>query len=298
MDNLEFIKYMIEDYNSFFYSSNTIKYTVKDDSIYSISVGKDKDGNTHLNINSQISWSNVDNEIDRYKLLFILGHEICHYSFKHANRKKDKTSQKGLQEIKDLETWADFHGMIISLTILTYGEHSKTLFKEQTDINKRIENIFTVLNCDMYKIYKNEGIEYETANRRLQTVILGFISFLIRYDITNLKHSFPFNVVSNTNTLYQNKYLSSQSQWSHIIYTSCLRYTNIKNALLDKNNLDTEKNMQDALRIKEVHIKILNGHKYITDGIRNEYDWLIGTSFDRENIYQKSFQNIALRKNK
>ncbi len=298
MDNLEFIKYMIEDYNSFFYSSNTIKYTVKDDSIYSISVGKDKDGNTHLNINSQISWSTIDNEIDRYKLLFILGHEICHYSFKHANRKKDKTSQKGLQEIKDLETWADFHGMIISLTILTYGEHSKTLFKEQTDINKRIENIFTVLNCDMYKIYKNEGIEYETANRRLQTVILGFISFLIRYDITNLKHSFPFNVVSNTNTLYQNKYLSSQSQWSHIIYTSCLRYTNIKNALLDKNNLDTEKNMQDALRIKEVHIKILNGHKYITDGIRNEYDWLIGTSFDRENIYQKSFQNIALRKNK
>lgn len=30
--------------------------------------------------------------------------------------------------------------------------------------------------------------------------------------------------------------------------------------------------------------------------IKNEYDWLIGTSFDRENIYQKSFQHIASRK--
>lgn len=298
MDNLEFIKYMIEDYNSFFNVSNTIKYTVKDSTIHSISVGNDKDGNTHLNINSQISWSDINNERDKYKLLFILGHEICHYSFKHTKRKKDKTSKKGLQEIKDLESWADFYGMIISLTILTYGENSKNLFKERTDINKRIENILQVLNDEMHDIYKNEGIEYETSNRRLQTVIVGFISFLIRYDITNLKYNSPFNVLSNTEVLYQNKYLSSQLQWSNIIYRLCYSYPNINVALGDKNNLDTEKNMKEVARIKDVHIKILEGNKYITEGIKNEYDWLIGTSFDRDNIHQKSYQHIASRKNK
>lgn len=141
---------------------------------------------SYIAISNDIKFFDIDTDISKIYILFMLGHELAHLVNKYL-----EYNDKNKFDSQAIEMWADYFGTKIAMCILQNGTRfNKMLDSNFNDINIGLEIIFNALIMMKNNIYlnTNSSDKYLNNNDRMATVIAAIIAFLTRKEmILNFK---------------------------------------------------------------------------------------------------------------
>ena len=119
---------------------------------------------------------------DAMFLLVIICHEVAHYLNKHHRHIDD--NDKAVSDGKTIETWADFFGGLILMTIITSGKKTHTMLNKlgvDNDQNKMLESLGLAISRVYQAIYiPNISKHYLPPIQRVSVLLSSFTSFFKR----------------------------------------------------------------------------------------------------------------------
>ena len=174
---------IFSDFKDFFVDikfSKFIKYRFVDDMSGGMKVSR-TGSKAYIAISNDIKFLDINNDVSKIYVLFMIGHELAHLVNKHL-----EYNDKNKFDSQTLEMWADYFGTKISMSILQNG----TRFQKMLNLNVKDANIgletisqaLIILNKNIY-INTNYSNKYLHSNQRVSTVIAGIISFLTRKEM-------------------------------------------------------------------------------------------------------------------
>lgn len=257
-----------KDFESFF----TINYKVKLDFGKHIGLSiKGTGEKTRIKIPNEFANMEINSDEDLVYVVLLIGHELAHHINKH-NLHITNTNE----EHRAIETWADYFGISISLTILLYGTNFRKYIKGKYLSNdEHIRLILRVFDRLYLEVYKNSDSKYESAEYRLNTVFVGIVSWIAKVEITR-------NMFSEEPKKEEEIYRDYSFHWQLrlIELISEKKNSMTYNALIHMNKLDELDIMKKKIKlVQDIHQKISNGKHFITFGLKFEFLEILNTSF-------------------
>lgn len=217
--------------------------------------------NLRIRFSKDFCMAPVTNIDDLHFFLIIICHEFAHYL--HAHNSHNDTSDF---DSKSIEAFADFFGVKIMMTLITYGKNFISLYdnlsfnsKTQKEIIKSIAEAISKL---AETIFKNESPKYSNRISRIGHFAAGITSFFdTEFNSMNVRRSLSL---------------------LEIIYTT----DKISELLiLESNKFEMDANL--ISRFDEIHKKIQGSDLEITKGIKPFFKKFIGTSYNSTNESKK-----------
>ncbi len=114
--------------------------------------------------------------------LIVLGHEIAHYLNRH--NEFNKQTQESTLETRAIEDWADFFGMKLVMTIITFGTligRFYPFYSENIRYETRLESMANVFGKLANSFYDSKSNRYSTRSTRVGNSVAAICSFLDKY---------------------------------------------------------------------------------------------------------------------
>lgn len=270
---------IVKDFESFFINNYKVKLDFGNHNGLSI---KGTGSKTRIKIPKDFSNMEVSSDEDLVYILFLMGHELAHHINKH-NSYITNTAE----EHKAIETWADFFGVSISLTILVYDMNfRKNLKNDYPSNDEQIRLVLRVFDRLYNDVYKNDSDKYESAEFRLGIIFTGITSWIAKMEINR---NSIFNLKKDIQEVYRDTIFHWQLKL--IKFISENKNSMTYNALIYMNcydNLDTFK--EKVALIGDIHKQISKDSFFITSGLKLEYIELLNTAFGTNTIQGKALK--------
>lgn len=259
-----------KDFESFFIIDYKVKLDFGNYGNLSIKGTGDK---TRIKIPNEFSNMEVNSDEDLVFIVLLMGHELAHHINKH-NSLITNTSE----EHKAIETWADYFGISISLTILLYNTKFRQYLKNSyTSNDEHIKLVLRVFERLYLNVYKNNGTKYESAEYRLNTVFVGIVSWIAKVEITR---NFLTGSQKDPEVIYRDYAFHWHLRLVELISEN--KNSIIYNVLIYMKTLGSVDDMANkAQLIHNLHKKISNGRYSITYGIKLDLLEILNTSFGK-----------------
>ncbi|WP_417655494.1 ImmA/IrrE family metallo-endopeptidase [Pseudoalteromonas atlantica] len=210
------------------------------------------------------------NTIDDYNfILMIVSHELAHYIHKHNEHKDSNT-----HDTKSIESYADFFGAKILMTLITFGPKCKSHLLEidtTPHSGELLNSIGRALSRLAETIFDTKSDMYSNRVTRIGYCAAGVTSFLDAYN-KNLSYKRSMDVLTR---------LYSQGSLRDLIVDE-------KEAF----HLDEE----IVEKVNVIHNNIQGDQRSITSGLKPYFLDFIGTSYQVEpklrQLYKEARVNI------
>jgi hypothetical protein len=215
----------------------------------------------------------INNDEDLVYVVLLMGHELAHHINKHNSHITNTT-----EEHRAIETWADYFGISVSLTILLYDtnfrKHIKGKYLSNDDHIRLVLKVFDRLYLN---VYKNNDSKHESAEYRLNTVFVGIVSWITKVEIT--RNIFSKNP-KNEQEIYRDYSFHWQLRLIQIISENKNSMT--YNVLIYMNKFDELDIMKNKIKlVHDIHKKISNGKSSITFDLKFQFLEILNTSFGK-----------------
>lgn len=137
--------------------------------------------NTRICLPSEFQTLKISTAADLHFWLIVLGHEIAHYLNRHNDF--NKLTQESMLETRAIEDWADFFGMKLVMTIITFGPMIGPFYKfysENIHYETRLESMANAFGNLANSFYNTKSNRYSTRSTRVGNCVAGICSFLDR----------------------------------------------------------------------------------------------------------------------
>ena len=199
--------------NFFFYNKLSIKMEFDSDSVHhAVYVGKDN--NERIRFSKDLSSFEPNNLSDLFYIAIIACHEFAHYLHRH-NSTEDSDNLDSMA----LESWADFYGARLFITLISFGKRTVKSIKEFIDpISQEI--ILKSIGAALFDIYKyiyahNTSDQYTPPFERVSIFCAGVTSFFYRlYGEVNAKLFVYVNLTIVRAAELTNQLGANQVDWS------------------------------------------------------------------------------------
>ena len=270
----QLINNIFDDFKDFFPNkkdSKFIKYRL-DNSSTPMKVSR-TGSKAHIVISNDITCLDIDSDVSKVYILFMVGHELAHLVNKHLEYK-----DRNQFDSQTLEMWADYFGVKISMSILQNGTRfHKMLNSNFNDVNIGLKIIFNALSMMKDNIYvnTNSSNKYLNNNDRMSTVIAAIVAFLTRKEmIVNFKMS-------------EEQHADIGSDWGIAI----------NRKLYDLEMIDklytvgtTEKDTDIKALVKNVfniHNHLKEKNRQLLKGLDLQHSYILDTFYEEQKVNQK-----------
>lgn len=270
----QLIDSIFSDFKDFFPNQNDskfIKYRF-DDSSKPMKVAR-TGSKAHIVISNDIKYLDINSDVSKVYILFMIGHELAHLVNKHL-----EYVDKNQFDSQTLEMWADYFGVKISMSILQNGtKFNKMLNSDFNDVNVGLEIIFNALSMMKSNIYinTNSSNKYLNSNDRMSTVIAAIAAFLTRKEmILNFK-------------LSEDEHAQIGSTWGMAINRKLYDLEMI-NELYTVGT--TEKDTDITALVKnvfDIHNHLKQNNRQLLKGLDLQHSYILDTSYEEYKPNQK-----------
>ncbi len=267
------------DFESFFIIDYKVKLDFGKHNGLSI---KGTGSKTRIKIPNEFANMEINSDEDLVYVVLLMGHELAHHINKH-NSYITNTNE----EHRAMETWADYFGISISLTILLYDTNFRKYIKGKYLSNdEHIRLVLRVFDRLYLKVYKNSNSKYESAEYRLNTIFVGIVSWIAKVEITR-------NIFSKNPKDEQEIYRDYSFHWQLRLIELISENKNSMtyNALIYMNKFDELDILKNKIKlVYDIHKEISNGRNIITFGLKLQFLEILNTSFGKNPRQGKLFE--------
>ena len=270
---------IVKDFESFFI--NEYKVILDFGQYHGLSI-KGTGSKARIKIPNDFSNMEVNDDETLVYILFLMGHELAHHINKH-----NSFITNTAEEHRAIETWADFFGVSISLTILFYDtnfrKHIINTYDSNDDYIRLVLRVFDKL---YQNVYINNSKKYESPEYRLNTVFVGIVSWIVKMEMTR-------NFFSKQPKDIQEIYRDTAFHWNLRLIKlisenkNSMTY-NVLIFMKALDDLDTTK--KKVSLIYDIHKKISKNSFSITSGVKLEFVEILNTSFGINSRQEKLFE--------
>jgi hypothetical protein len=287
MMHKELIDSIFSDFKDFFINekyAQFIKYRFIENMNIPMKVYRTK-SKSYIGISSNIEMLDINDDISKIFILFMIGHELAHLVNKHL-----EYNDKNNFDSQTLEMWADYFGTKIAMSILQNGtKFNKMLTANFKDANIGLEIIFNALvslNKTLY-INTNSSTKYLNSNERISTVVAAIAAFLTRKEIIL---NFKFSEKEHADIGYG---------WGMAINRKLYDLD-----MFDKLYITTKKDDVDIVNLTKnvliIHSQLKEKNKQIIKGLDFKHSYILDTSYEVAkpnqmmiNKFNKKFDEIG-----
>ena len=267
------------DFESFFITDYKVKLDFGKYNGLSI---KGTGSKTRIKIPNEFANMEINSDEDLVYIVLLMGHELAHQINKH-NLHITNTNE----EHRAIETWADYFGISISLTILLYDTNFRRYIKGNYLSNdEHIRLVLRVFDRLYLNVYKNSDSKYESPEYRLNTVFVGIVSWIAKVEVTR-------NIFSKNPKDEQEIYRDYSFHWQLRLIEIISENKNsiTYNVLIYIKTLDELDIMKSKIKlVHDIHKKISNDRNSITFGLKLQFLEILNTSFGSNPRQGKLFE--------
>ena len=211
-----------------------------------------------------------DEDFETFVLaMLVFGHEVAHYLHRH-NDLPLEVEESNL-DARSLEIWADFFGAKLALTVMTFGRRTQDIYACLSDGMRQREQIRAIgkavgrLGTSYFAVQSDA---YEDPSTRVGHCIAGITSFFDGYfEVKRIGRSLGL-----MRLLYDNPDMKR---------------------LMDQAPSDYMEDFSALDRISDIHQRIQDGAKTITDGMHPLAAWFLNLDY---NVSLEDRQNTSAGK--
>lgn len=270
----QLIDNILNDFKDFFPNqkdSKFVKYKFNDSS-KPMKVAR-TGSKAHIVISNDITYLDIDSDVSKVYILFMIGHELAHLVNKHL-----EYTDKNQFDSQTLEMWADYFGVKISMSILQNGtKFNKMLNSNFDDVNIGLEIIFNALSKMKDNIYinTNSSNKYLSSNDRMSTVIAAIAAFLTRKEmIINFK-------------LSEEQHAQIGSTWG-IAINRKLYDLDMINKLYTIGTTEKDSDITALVKnVFDIHNHLKQKNRQLLKGLDLQHSYILDTSYEEHKPNQK-----------
>lgn len=197
-------------------------------------------------------------EIDTVENLFFVMMTVCHESAHYLNKHNDH-EDSNKTDFTAIETWADFFGARIFITVITFGKRSQSLMKMfMPELNQ--DAVLRAIGRAMKKMY--QSIYLPTTDQRYPAAIERVLIFN-----------------AGVTSFFYRIYDSLQPKWTIYMLKTMLNESELTD-IAAQHNADWSRHSQIANASSSIHKSIQGVDISITKGMKPQYISLLVTNYN------------------